>query len=422
MSSLRKTDIPKGAVVTEWRRGWPVVLAAACGYGAGGSMIMMTAGLFIKPMREALGWSTAAVTIAPIISLVWAFSSPFAGAAVDKFGSRRIALGGGIGLAACAGALAILPITPWILYTIAVILGILGPFANVAPYARGIASWFRYSFGSALGIALNGVSVVALVSVPVVSAAIYHYGWRAGYGAVAALIMVIGLPIVFALFRERDARDGEPIGGDEPISGHTFQQAVRDVRFWAFLGVFAFGSLPLGGFMGHLQPLLADQGFGITEATGLVMLYAVSVSIGRIAGGILLDRFWDCAVAAILLFFAGCGGLALGHLQVDAPYMLVGTAVFLVGMGQGAEADFIAYFGRRTFGLRAYSTILGTQAMASSLGMAAGAFLFAKLFDLHGDYLIACYVGGASFLLAGAIVLSVGLGEIAWSRKPSRAS
>lgn len=411
MRNPGSSEIPKGAAVAEWRKGWPVVAAAAFGYGTGGSMIMMTAGLFINPMRETLGWSTAAVTIAPIISLVWAFSSPVAGAAVDSYGSRPVALTGAIALILCALALATLPITSFTLYGIAVLIGLIAPLANVTPYARGIASWFRYSFGTALGVALNGVSLVALISVPVVSAAIYTYGWRAGYFAVAGLILVLGLPMIFALFREQPASTTEQSTTSEAVSGHTFGEAMRDIRFWAFVAAFAIGSLPLGGFLAHLQPLLASRGFGIAEATGLGMLYAVSISIGRIAGGVLLDRFWDCAVAAIMFGLAGLGGFALGHLSIDTAYIIVGITVFLVGMGQGAEADFIAYFGRRTFGLRAYSTLLGTIAMASSLGMAAGAYSFAKLFDLHGNYLAASYLGGASFLLAGVIIMAVGLGE-----------
>jgi predicted MFS family arabinose efflux permease len=411
MTSPASSPTPDGAALAEWRRGWPVVAAATFGYGTGGAMFMMTAGLFIKPMRDALGWSTAAVTIAPIISLVWAFSSPFAGAVVDKFGSRPVALVAAIALMLCAIALATAPITSVTFYSIAVLIGIIGPMTNIASYARGIATWFRYSFGTALGVTLNGVSLVALISVPAVSAAIFNYGWRAGYVALAGIILVLGVPIVFALFRERPQEDTGQGEVSEPLSGYTLAEAMRDARFWAFVAAFGIGSIPLGGFLGHLQPLLASQGFGIAEATGLGVLYAVSVSIGRITGGVLLDRFWDCAVAGIMFALAGLGGLALGHLTIETTYLIVGAIVFLIGMGQGAEADFIAYFGRRTFGLRAYSTLLGTLAMASSLGMAAGGFSFAKLFDLQGNYLLACYLGGASFLLAGFIIFAVGLGE-----------
>ena len=82
----------------EWRRGWPVLLAAAIGYGTGGAMLILLGGLFIKPMRDALGWSTAAVTLMPIVTLVWARCNPSAGAVIDRFGSRAIGYLGMIGL------------------------------------------------------------------------------------------------------------------------------------------------------------------------------------------------------------------------------------------------------------------------------------------------------------------------------------
>ena len=70
----------------------------------------------------------------------------------------------------------------------------------------------------------------------------------------------------------------------------------------------------------------------------------------------------------MLFVLAATGQLLLAHVELATPVMILVPAVFLVAMGHGAEADFVVYFTLRTFGMRAYSTILGTAAMVSSLG------------------------------------------------------
>ena len=86
-------------------------------------------------------------------------------------------------------------------------------------------------------------------------------------------------------------------------------------------------------------------------------------------------------------------------------------AVLLIGMDQGAEADFVAYFALQRFGMRSFATIVGTIAMASSLGLAIGGWSFAHLFDTRGDYFIACIIGGGAYIVAGLLMLMTGIIE-----------
>jgi len=394
------------SAASEWRAGWRVAVSSALGYGSGNAMVLITAGLFIRPMQTDLGWSTTAVTLAPIMSLVWAFASPLSGAAIARWGPRRSAITGLALLGFALLGLAIAPASPASLYGLAAAIGFISILTNVPTYASGLSCWFDRHAGAAFGLAFNGSSLVALLAIPLVSFAISAHGWRGGYLALAAIVLAIGLPAVLAWFRDNPAANARP-----PLALNGFRRAVRDPRCAALALTFFVGSVPLGGFMGHLQPMLADRGISIVTATLLGMLYSVAVCAGRIGGGLLLDRFWPFAVAAILFLLAAIGGAALAHAEPTAPLPLLVLTVALVGMGQGAEADFLAFFALRCFDRDLYPVILGINVTASCLGIAGGGFAFAALFDRFGRYEMPFLLGAGSFATAALLLILVGLAD-----------
>lgn len=396
--------------MAEWRRGWPVVLSAGIGYGTGGAMILLMAGLFIKPMRDALGWSTSAVAIAPVVSLVWALSYPFAGWAIDRMGSRRAAIIGALGLAACLCALGLLPISQPVLYTMAALIGLCCSLTAVPTYTRAVASWFRRGVGLAFGITLSGSALVTIFATPFTGMMIADHGWRAGFLAMAGVTMLIGLPVILLFYRERrvDAAEAAAAG---PVDGATIGDALRDVRFWLYLLAFGVACVPLGGFVGHLQPMLASKGFPLAAALSLGVLYALSISFGKVVVGILLDRFWSFGVAAGVTALAGLGAIGLASAGAGTPVPLIAAMLFVIGTGQGAEGDFVAYFALRSFGMRAFSTIVGLLGMMSTIGLAGGAFLFAKIFDGQGNYVMASLIGAGCLFLSSLLLLITGLSD-----------
>ncbi len=396
--------------LAEWRRGWPVVLSAGIGYGTGGAMVLLMAGLFIKPMRDALGWSTSAVAIAPIVSLVWALSYPFAGRAIDRIGSRRAAIIGALGLAACLGALAVLPITRPILFTMAALIGLFCSLTAVPTYTRAVASWFRRGVGLAFGITLSGSALVTIFATPFTGTMIANHGWRAGFLAMAGIALLVGLPILLLFYRERtvDAAEAAAAG---PVSGATMGEALRDPRFWLYFFAFGIACVPLGGFVGHLQPMLADKGFPLASALSLGVLYALSISFGKIVVGILLDRFWSFGIAAGVTMLAGLGAIGLASAGAGTPLPFIAAMLFVIGTGQGAEGDFIAYFALRSFGMRSFSTVVGVLGMMSTVGLAGGAFLFAQIFDANGSYVMACIIGAACLTVSGVLIILTGLSD-----------
>lgn len=389
----------------EWRRGWPIVLAAGAGFGTGVGLIIQTYGFFIKPMREELGWSLQALSLVPVMHICLALFSPAGGWLIDQWGARRAFLTGLLIIGTCLVGFAMVSPTPLFLYGLAIAIGIVGPLTSTIPTVRGVVSWFRVNPGTAIGLAMNGTSVMSLAAIPIVTACIYYYGWRAGFLALAGLILFVGMPIIFFFFRER--KDSVPAGADPvAIPGAMVKDAVRSVRFWLVLLACTLGGIAIGGFIIHLQPLLGFKGFGLKEGAFLGMVYAVSIIIGRAGGGFLLDRLSSETVALTLFVLAGAGALTLGLIGTADPWAVVIIAVLLVGMGQGAEGDFVAFFTFRNFGMRRYSTLVGIMNLFVGFGFAFGGFIFAVIFDELGSYLLATQIAAACFGTAGILIFS----------------
>jgi MFS family permease len=411
----------EASAMAEWRKGWPVVLAAGIGYGTGGGLVLLLSSLFIKPMRDALGWSTAAVTFAPIVTLAWALFYPAAGAIIDRFGSRIVAIVGVLGLAFCAILMGMLPITQAGFYATAALMGVFASLAAVPTYTRAVASWFTRGTGLAFGIVLSGTAVIAIFATPLTGNMIADHGWRSGFLTIAAIMLLLGLPVILLFYRERK-QTGAAERAQAGQSGASLRETLRDARFWCYLLAFTVACIGLNGTLAHLQPMLADKGFPLSQAISLGVLYALAMTAGKLIGGFLLDRVWPFAVAAAITTIAAAGSFGLATATVTDAYPLVAFLVFTIGMAQGAESDFVAYFALRSFGMRAFSTIVGVLAMVVTLGLALGAWVYGVLFDLYGSYTIACMIGAACLLASGVFVIAAGLIDRAGARRERAAT
>lgn len=397
--------------VSEWRKGWPVIVAAGMGYGTGGSMILLLAGLFIKPMRDTLGWSTTAVTISPLITLTWALCYPLTGAAIDRLGSRNVAIAGILGLIICTLLIAILPISQISLFGMAALIGVFASMSAVPTYSRGIATWFKRDLGLALGVALSGSALVAIFATPLTGNMIAVFGWRTGFLTIAGIMLTVGLPLIVYLYRESVTTSPSSAANVIPLSGAALGEALRDARFWFYLLSFTSACVALGGTLAHLQPLLAEKGVPLNEAISLGVVYALAMTFGKVVGGILLDRFWPFAVAAVITILAASGAAGLAVMDSYSSHLLVAIMTASIGLAQGAEADFVAFFILRSFGMRAFSAIVGFVAMVVTLGLTVGAWLFGALFDIFGNYEAASIIGAGFLATAGLLILTAGFCE-----------
>ncbi len=95
-----------------------------------------------------------------------------------------------------------------------------------------VTTWFDSNRGLALGITMMGTGLVA-ASGPLYAAwLIENFGWRDGYRAIGATLLVFSFPIAYLFFREKPVTVE---AGPAPAArlGVSFRDALSDYRFWA---------------------------------------------------------------------------------------------------------------------------------------------------------------------------------------------
>jgi MFS family permease len=402
--------------ISEWRNGWRVLTAAAVGIGAGYNLFMYTASLFILPMQAEFGWTRSELALGSMVGLLSAFIMPITGWLTDRFGARPLGLAGLVAMAACYVGLALAPPSRAIILSLVCVIAVVSPLSSPVSFTRGLLPYFRRHTGSAVAIAMSGISVAAFAVVPLVAIVIADWGWRTSYFALAAILMFAALPVVFLWFREKPADASPAPRRSDPLG--ELRGVAADRRFWFMVFGFGGASVLIGGSLSQMQPLLVSYGLSSFAATALVTCYAVTIGIGRLCAGFLLDRINPTLVARSCLLLASFGGLSLVMMPDGAPLPLIAVAIMLIGFGHGAESDFIVFFSVRIFGEKIASTIFGVMAFVISIGMAAGGLFYAQIFDRYGSYRWAIGIS-VTLMVAAAVLIgrlrlpgaSKGLGE-----------
>ncbi|MDT7836978.1 MFS transporter [Aquabacterium sp. OR-4] len=414
MTSRTETSSPLRCApdeeVNEFRRdhAWRVVLAAWVGVAMGLTALpFYTLGIFAKPLALEFGWSRAVIQSGFSFSMLGVICSAWAaGWAIDRFGVRRVALFsqvglalGFVGLAAQTGSSTLWQVS-WLL------LAVLGVGTTPLTWSRGIAAWFDQRRGLALGVALSGTGVTALVAPPLVNLIVSAHGWRAGYMAVALAIVLVAVPAVWLMFRDkpRAAPTAQAQAGD----GLRLAQALRSRHFWLLIVGFWLICAAVSGLIPNLVPMLTDSGLTMTQAAGYASLLGLNVMAGRLLAGWLLDRFWGPGVALVLLMPPAVACLLLAVPQWP------GAAVMMIGLAAGAEFDLIAYLCLRYFGTRNFGQIYAWQWVNFSVAAGAGPIAFAMIFDHSGSYHHALLAAAALLVLGPLLLLGLGRYPKAW--------
>jgi MFS family permease len=394
---------------SEFRRdkAWRIVLAAAVGCAFGLTALpYYTLGMVAKPIGAEFDWPRAVVQGGILFaSFGVLFSAGIAGWLIDRYGARRIALASQLGLALGFVGLALQTGSTTLWYANWFLLAVFGIGTTPLTWTRGIASWFDRQRGLALGIGLTGTGVTAFLAPPLMTSIVASSGWRAGYLSIAAGIVLLAMPTVWLLFRERAgaaaAAHGTP-SAPAAVDGHTVGEALRDHRFWILIVSFLFICAAVTGVNANLVPMLTDGGLSAVEAAGYASLLGLFVIVGRLTAGWLLDRLWAPVVGLLVLLPSALSCLLLQQHVTPA------VAVAFLGLAGGAEFDLIAYLCLRYFGTRHYGQIYAWQWASFTVGSGAGPIAFGAIFDASGSYSTALLAAGIAMLAAPALLLALG--------------
>jgi MFS family permease len=392
--------------------GWWVVATASLGMCfSTGTIVVLSFGVFFKPLSQYFHAGRAAVSLAfTLHGLVGAACVPLIGRLIDRFGARRVILTGTtiFGLVLLSSGLVGASIT--YLYLFYVALGLVSGTTSPVPYGVVVSRWFDRQRGLALGLMAFGLGLGAIAMPLVAQRLIAMFGWRATYATFGCAALLLSLPVVAAFLAEDPRQKGMWPDGIAPTQsaeqdkrhyeGLSWRDTWHQPTFWLLICAFFLAGASLFACVLHMPALLTDRGVSAQGAAVASSVVGVALLIGRIGAGYLLDRIFAPRLAMLLF-----GGSAVGIALLSAGSMgkLALVAAFLVGVGMGAEVDIIAYLMSRYFGLRALGTAFGYGFGSYAFAGALGVLLMGAGFDLTHSYTVPL----AGFFIA--MVLAAGL-------------
>lgn len=400
---------------SEFKLGWKVLLAGVLGVACGASPIPYNViGFTVDPIIAEMGWTRVQIlTPITIFGVIASCLAPVFGWMADRFGVRPVALASLFAFGVAFAAISLTPTgsgptTLYTYYALWVLVGLVGIGSTPVTWSRAVNLWFYRHRGLALGILLLGTSFAAMVVPKLAVWAIAELGWRAMYLVVAALPLLVALPIAFLLFREPSAaeRPAAITSGDGRLTGVRLASALKDFRFWLIWLSIACIAMAFGGFFINLPAMLGDQQIGAEDAASVMGILGIGIFAGRLITGALLDRFWQGWVAFPLLCLPAISCLIM---LGDAPTLpLAMLAGFLLGFAAGAESDLIAYLTGRYFGMAHYGKVYGMLYMPFGLFSAISPIVYARVRDVSGSYDPILQVALFGFLVGGALLLLLG--------------
>jgi len=388
-----------------WRyAGWRVTLASTVGIFCW-SVPPFSFAVFLMPSADEFGWTRQSVASAfGVSALVAALLAPTVGALVDRIGARRVVIpcltAAGIVFAARGF------MTPpfWHVAILFALTGLFGLGCAPVAYVRLLSTWFDQRRGQALGLAVSGAALGAMVHPTLAQALVNVMGWRNAQFVLSALMLALGLPVVVTYLRLRAQAPAPPLPAKVGrVSETTVASALATPAFWIIGTGTLCDSVVNSSMTVHLPALLSDRGVGAELSALALSTMGAAALCGRLSSGWLLDRFFGPYVAASLLAMSSAGLLVIAGAQ-SATAGLVAAA--LVGFGMGGDADVTPYLLTRYFGLHAFSTLYGWTFTATAIAWAVGPTLMGRAYDVGGSYtphlfrLTVILVGATGLMLA----------------------
>lgn len=369
-----------------------------------------TIGLFIEPLTRDLKWSRAEITLGiTIVSVISVVMAPLIGIWIDKYGARRIALGGTLLYCLSFALLSVAnsSLWIWILGWCFVSFGTVCMKPNV--WSTAVASRFLARRGIAMAIAFCGTGV-GIAFVPAIALNLMAaYGWRATFVILGVGSAIVTLPLIYFFFLDVADKTGSREyhrANKQELQGASIAEGLHSLIFWKIVLAALFATLALGALIVDFIPILSEQGVLRSTAASLAMAAGLASIIARLCGGAMLDRV-DARVVGVVTFFlpvVGCALLLLGH--GSSGLSALGVAV-LFGFGLGAEIDVIAYVTASHFGTRHYGFLFGIAMGMISLGAGVGPFFANLIFDHEASYRLAIMLCVPALVAAALLMWSL---------------
>jgi sugar phosphate permease len=393
--------------------GWIIVAVTAL-------VLLATAGVraapgaFLISMQDEPGWSTAALSFAAAVGLLtYGLAGPISGRLMASFGIRGVTL---LSLVVTAAGLILSGFAREI-WQVTVFFGFLAGLGSglvASVLGPTIANrWFIKDRGLVVGVFGASVSAGQLIFFPFLTTLAVTSGWRAAAVVMAAIALLLIIPVVLWLRDDpadvgvlpRGAEAGATIApGPKPDPG-VMRRAVRSSDFWFLATTFLVCGATSNGLIGqHFISHAVDHGFAAPAAAGALAVMGAFNFVGTIASGWLTDRHDP---RKLLLIYYTFRGISLLFLPFVHDSMGIMAFSILFGLDYIATVPPTVALVADAFGRQNVGIVYGWVFAAHQLGAAIAAFAAGVVRENVGDYAAAFVAAGWIAIIAGFAALGI---------------
>jgi MFS family permease len=242
--------------------------------------------VYLAELHRLHGWPTSLISSATtFFYLFGALVVAFISEAIRGLGPRNCMMAG---VCVMAGATALLGqiTSPWQLYAVSALLALGWAGTSLGMITNTLGLWFDTRRGMAISLALNGASCGGVVGVPLLVAAIGHFGFSGAVTTATLVMIALLVPVIFLVVghppdRERIAAMPAAASANDPSSLQIRSMAFRDVAFLTLTIAFALVLFAQVGFIVHLISFLDPVIGRERAAVAVALLLPARADLGR---------------------------------------------------------------------------------------------------------------------------------------------
>jgi len=397
--------------------GWWIVVGAIVYQTLQTGLLQQAFGTYAVVLHDQFGWNKTTLSLAyALASVQTGLVGPVQGALIDRFSARRViqvgALIFGFGFIAFSRVDSLT--TFFIVFLITSLGATLCGFMTATTV---VVKWFERRRSLALAMTQLGLSVAGLMA-PIIAWSLTANGWRATAFASGLIVLFVAIPISRIMHHTPEdvglLPDGEPAKATGQASQKskatnqvefTAREAMRTRAFWFISFGHGLALFVVSAVTVHLVlHLVDDLHYSVQGAASVVTFMTTIMIFGRIAGGLLGDRFDKRYITATAMFGHTFGLLMLAYAN---SFWMVALFAIAHGMAWGIRGPLMQAMRADYFGRASFAKVMGFSSTIIMVGTVGGPVIAGAMADHFGNYTVGftilagfSAVGSIFFLLA----------------------
>ncbi len=343
-----------------------------------------TFGIYLQPVTDELGIGRELFSLAIAIQSIIG-GLPFAGILSDRYGSRWVAIGGGLLFAVSMYLMSITAHWTSLMLGFGLLSGVslscvsyvvvLGAVAQVVPPERRSRT---FGFITAAG------SIGMFIVVPAAQHIMNAFGWRTAFAIFAGFVGLIALLAVGYPTRKQQVTGSESTEGPSDSLTQVLVKASQHSGYWLLtIGFFVCG-FHVSYVASHLPAYLTDNGLSSTAGATALSLVGLFNLFGSTLFGYLGDHYRKKYLLSGLYFGRSIIiSLFLIFPVTETTAMIFGAAIGFLWL---ATVPLTSGTVAQIFGPRYLATLYGIVFFSHQVGSFLGVWLGGRIYDATGLY------------------------------------